>query len=77
MKKIKEEKDLEEGKFYFCKERVYPFRLKILEVKSTFEGNLFLGEDRFWATKDNPQAFKRFDIVGPVEFPNFEEYEEI
>jgi hypothetical protein len=68
MQKITSSEELIVGKYYFCKPTngLDPIILNV----GSFENKKFLG-NRIWCTEDNPQAFEKFTIVGPIEFPSF------
>jgi len=73
LKRITSPEEIEIGKHYFCnpKNGFEPIVLKAFGLSA--DSTKYLG-DRIWATKDNPQAFEKYVIVGPIEMPNFEEY---
>jgi len=68
--RILNESELEVGSFYWV-------RLKgrvgteptIVQCKQD-TGNKYLGNSKMWATDDNPQAFKTWDIQGPIPYPS-------
>ena len=75
MKKILTNDDLEIGKEYWCKHKDVHYKQhpEVMIVNET--GNAkYLGHNYIWATDDNNQALEKFDIIGPIEYPNFEEY---
>ena len=74
MKKILTNDELEIGKEYWCKPKTTSFDPMVLRVGES-SGIKYLGTNRIWASDNNNQALERYDIIGPIEYPNFKDYE--
>jgi len=69
MKKIKSHKDLEIGKYYFCKSKGFPqSEVRIMKV-GEISGRKYIGDNRIWAMEGNDQATEKYKIMGPIEVP--------
>lgn len=73
MQLITTNKQLTVGRHYWCRNSKYPhFEPDILKV-GEISGRKYIGTGKIWAMDENNQALERFDIVGPIPTPNFDE----
>lgn len=72
MKKITNNDELEVGKEYWCKFKTSKSMPQLFKVGEQ-GGWKYIGS-RIWATNENNQALEKFDIIGPVEYPNFDDF---
>lgn len=75
MKRILSNDELEIGKVYWCKAKNVhympdPQALTVYETG----GIKYISQNRIWADDNNNQALENYDIIGPIEYPNFENY---
>lgn len=72
MKLIQSNSELEVGREYWCKPKTTAFDPIVMRC-SECGGIKYLGAG-IWATDNNNQALEKYDIVGPIEHPNFDDY---
>lgn len=68
MRLITEPRQLVVGKSYWVKEKNFELKTYIVNCEEDL-GHRYLGPHKIWATEDNPQAFDRWHICGPIPAP--------
>lgn len=76
MKIITSNDELEVGMYYWCRSKK-PYvngKHSITIQRVGCQGKWKYIGNRIWAEDENNQALKTFDILGPVEYPDFDSY---
>ncbi len=65
LKKLSNIDELEVGSYYWCVPRNKVYEMSI-EIVGEIHKTKYVGYGRIWASPGNNQAFRRWDIYGPI-----------
>ena len=74
MKQITTNDELEIGKNYWCKPKRSTYSKAVILTVGEHSQNKFIGS-HIWCTENNNQGLEKYTIIGPIEEPDWSEYD--
>jgi len=74
MKRITTPEEIEPGRYYFCCPKDDTFDASIEQAFGTETPTTKYLGNRIWANSKDADAFKKWIIVGPINFPEFDKF---